>query len=292
LQFDTYHRTRQASYLGYMTQAIINNLPALLFVTWQREFSFSLQTLGALVSFNFVVQLVTDALAAKYLDGWGYRRSVVLAHVFATIGLLSMAFLPNIFRNPIIGLAIAMLFNGVGGGLTEVLVSPIVEALPSDEKSSAMSLLHSFYSWGFLAVVIGTTLFLTLVGSASWRWVLVVWAIVPFLNSFLFAKVPILPIVSDEEKMGVKELFTQKKFLLFIVLMIAAGASEQAIVQWASYFSEIGLSLTKAQGNLFGPALFALFMALSRTYIGKKGKDDQLVSTLLKQVYSVPHVFC
>ena len=277
----TYRHTLYACYIAYITQAIVNNLAPLLFVTFQHEFHLSLTKIGALISINFVTQIITDLIAAKYVDRIGYRAATVLAHIMSALGLVSMAFLPGMLPDPYVGMVASIMMCAIGGGLNEVLISPIVESLPGDQKEQAMSLLHSFYCWGHVAVVLLSTLFFAVIGIANWRWLCMLWAIVPFLNIFLFARVPMIPPVSDEERTPLKQLFRAPVFYLLLILMIAAGASEQAMSQWSSLFAELGLNVSKSMGDLMGPCAFALLMGLSRLFYGIKGENIDLSKFLI-----------
>lgn len=277
----TYKHTLYASYIGYITQAIINNLPPLLFVTFQKEFGLSLEQIGLLVSFNFGIQLFTDLVAVKYVDRIGYRTALVIAHILSFVGLVSFTILPFVLANAYVGLLLPMMICAVGGGLNEVLISPVVEALPGDEKASAMSLLHSFYCWGHVAVVVLTTVFFLIAGTGSWRYLPVLWSSIPFFNLFLFAKVPIKTLVEEGEKTPVRKLFLHRFFWLFLVLMVCSGASEQAMSQWSSLFAELGLGVSKTLGDLLGPCAFALFMGLIRAFYGVKGSKINLKKMLI-----------
>jgi len=264
----TYKHTLYASYLGYVTQSIVNNLPPLLFVTFNERFGVSLSELGFLVSINFAIQMLTDLLAVKYIDRIGHRRGVVLAQALSTAGLVLLGILPYAMGNAFVAILIPVALNAVGGGLLEVLVSPIVESLPGEHKEKKMSLLHSFYCWGHVAVVLFSTLYFSLAGIASWRWLPLLWAVVPFVNVFFYGKVPLCAPVPEHLRIPLRQLFSKKVFLLFLVMMICAGASEQAMSQWSSLFAERGLSVTKAMGDLLGPCAFAVLMGLSRLLYG------------------------
>lgn len=277
----TFRHTLFACYIGYITQAIINNLAPLLFVTFQNEFHLSLTMIGALISVNFVTQIITDLIAVKYVDRIGYRAASVLAHIMATLGLVSMATLPGLLPDPYIGMLIAIILCAIGGGLNEVLISPIVESLPGDQKEQAMSLLHSFYCWGHVAVVLLSTLFFATIGVSSWRTLCMLWAIIPLFNIFLFAKVPMTVPVSEEERTPLRKLFRAPVFWLLMILMIAAGASEQAMSQWSSLFAELGLNVSKSMGDLLGPCAFAFLMGLSRLFYGIKGDRIDLRKFLI-----------
>ena len=266
-----YKHTRTACYLGYITQAIVNNLAPLLFVTFQKQFSISLDKIGLLISVNFAMQMLIDALAAKFVDKIGYRTCIVGAHIFCTVGLAGMGIFPFVFPSAYAGLIAAVLINAVGGGLIEVLVSPIVESLPGDEKASAMSLLHSFYCWGHVSVVLLSTVFFVSIGTEHWTILSVLWALVPLFNTFLFLNVPLNTIHSEEASLPIRKLFSMKLFWVFLLLMICAGASEQAMSQWTSLFAESGLQVSKTMGDLLGPCAFAVLMGVSRAFYGKFG---------------------
>ena len=282
-----YYRTLYASYLGYITQAIVNNLAPLLFVVFQQEFQISVAQIGFLVTFNFSVQILTDLVAAKYVEKWGYKPSILAAHVFSVVGLVGLGVFPDLFGNAYVGLLAAIAIYAVGGGLIEVLVSPIVEALPLDGKSAAMSLLHSFYCWGHGAVVLLSTLFFRIAGTENWRLLTLLWAAVPLLNLFLFAGAPIRVLTEEGASLPVKKLFSSRLFWLLFVLMLCSGASEQAMSQWSSYFAETGLKVSKTVGDLLGPCLFAVLMGLSRAFYGVQGNRIPL-----KKFISVSSVVC
>lgn len=277
----TFKHTLHASYLGYVTQAIINNLPPLLFVTFQKEFAISLKQIGLLISVNFGVQLLTDLLAVKLIDRIGYRIGIVCAHVLSFLGLAAFSVLPFVFLRGYTGLLISMTLCSVGGGLLEVLVSPIVEALPGEEKASAMSLLHSFYCWGQVAVVLLSTVFFLTAGIGKWYYLPVLWSILPLANTFFFARVPLRPLVEEENRQPLRQLFKRRLFWLFILLMICAGSSELAMSQWASLFAELGLRVSKFVGDLLGPCTFAVGMGLVRFLYGIKGSKLNLEKMLV-----------
>lgn len=266
-----FKHTRNACYLGYITQAIVNNLAPLLFVTFQNQFEITLEKIGLLISINFAMQMIVDLLAVKFVDKVGYRICTIAAHVCCTIGLVGMGIFPFLFSNAYMGLITAVLINAIGGGLIEVLISPIVESLPGDEKSSAMSLLHSFYCWGHVGVVILSTIFFLTVGIQKWYLLTAFWALVPLFNTFFFSKVPMHTVDQHAGGLPLRKLFSRKIFWVFLILMICSGASEQAMSQWASLFAESGLKVSKTLGDLLGPCAFALLMGVSRAFYGKFG---------------------
>ena len=266
---NNYNHTVFACYFGYVVQAIVNNFAPLLFLTFRNEFGIPLEKITSLITVNFLFQLVVDVIAAKVVDKIGYRKCIVAAQFFSALGIAGMGFLPNLFSDPYYGLLISILLYALGGGLIEVLVSPIVEACPIKAKKAAMSLLHSFYCWGHLFVVLLSTLFFTLFGIENWRILAVIWAVIPLINGFYFIKVPIAPLTAEGEQIPIKKLFSSKTFWLFIVIMVCAGASEQGMSQWASTFAEAGLNVSKTVGDLAGPSLFAITMGVSRVIYSK-----------------------
>ncbi len=269
-----YKSTLHACYFGYITQALVVNLPPLLFVIFSDKFGFTPIELGSLVLFIFATQFVVDALSVKFIDRLGYRLSALLAHSFAAVGMIALSVLPSVMPNQQaqhVGIIIAALLFSIGGGLIEVIVSPIVESLPSDAKAESMSLLHSFYSWGQVLVIVLSTLALMLVGNDLWFVIPAVWSILPLFTLYMFAKVPLMPMQPQETRVPLKSLLTSKLFILAVVLMVCSGAAEQAMAQWASLFVEKGLGIDKTLGDLLGPCLFALMMGITRTAYGVKG---------------------
>lgn len=277
----TFKHTLRACYTGFITQAIVNNLAPLLFIVFQDKFNISFEKVGRLILINFGTQIIADYIAARYADRIGYRRAAVLAHLFCAVGLICLGVLPVILPDPYIGLMIAAMIYAAGGGFIEVLISPIVESLPGEAKASAMSLVHSFYSWGQMAVVLVTTLLLKALGADIWFLLPVMWSFIPIYNLFQFLKVPLMPTVPEEEKTPVRELFKTRTFVLALILMMCAGSSELTMSQWSSLFAEKGLQVPKVLGDLLGPFLFALFMGVGRTLYGFLGHKIHLRSALV-----------
>lgn len=267
-----YQLTMYACFIGYIVQAIVNNFLPLLFVTFQKTYSIPLTQITLLITLNFGIQLVIDMLSAGFVDKIGYRASAIIAHVCSAAGLVLLTVLPEAFPDPFAGILIAVFIYAIGGGLIEVLISPILEACPTDNKEKAMSLLHSFYCWGHVGVVLISTLFFTLFGIENWKILAVCWAVVPAVNIILFAKAPIYSLHEEGETgLTLKQLFTRKIFWVMMLMMLCAGASEQAVSQWASTFAEQGLGVSKTIGDLAGPMSFAALMGLSRLLYGKFG---------------------
>lgn len=265
-----YHHTIRASYLGYITQAIINNFAPLLLLYFQQEFSFTLTQITLLTTVNFAVQLCVDLASAWFVDRIGYRPCMIAAHTLAAAGLIGMAVLPGLLPSAYAGMMMAVVCYAIGGGLIEVLISPIVESCPTEGKESAMGLLHSFYCWGHVFLILVSTAFFAAFGLSSWRVLACLWAVIPLLNVGYFSLVPIYPIVPDgTPQMSLGSLMKNRLFWLLAVLMICAGASEQAMSQWASAFAESALHVSKTMGDLAGPCAFALLMGTSRALYGK-----------------------
>ena len=271
-----YNCTLKASYTGYVVQAIVNNFAPLLFLTFQGVFGISLGRITLLVTVNFGIQLLVDLLSARFVDRIGYRTCIVAAHIFAAAGLAGLAFIPDLVPGHFAGLVVCVCLYAIGGGIIEVLISPIVEACPTGKKDAAMSLLHSFYCWGAVAVVLGSTLFFTVAGVGNWRILALLWALVPAVNALVFARVPILSLVEDGDGMGIRELAGNRVFWLFAFIFVCAGASEQAMSQWASAFAESGLKVSKTMGDLAGPCMFSVLMGLSRALYAKYSEKIQL----------------
>jgi fucose permease len=277
----TYKHTVIACYLGYITQAAVVNLSPILFIVFQNQFHISYEMIGRLILINFGTQLLTDVVAVRYIDRLGIRPAAIFGHAIVVVGFILMSVLPHVMSSPYAGLVIADVVYAIGGGLIEVLVSPTVDALPGEAKDSAMSLLHSFYSWGQVAVMLLSTLFIRAFGANLWFLLPLLWAIVPTFNTMLFARVPLAPAIPHHEKTPLKRLFTSRIFILAMLLMMCAGASEQAIAQWSSLFAEKGLGIPKLVGDLLGPVLFAAFMGVGRMVYGIWGERINLKVTLI-----------
>lgn len=266
----SYKSTKVACYLGYITQAISINLLPLLYVTFQKEFSVSLAQLGLLVTVLFVVQIAVDLLAARFGKNLSYRYGSVISFVLAALGLAMMCVLPSVMDDPYVAIFISSVVLSVGGGMTEVLISPIVDAIPEEGKVGEMSLLHSFYCWGVVAVIALSTAFFALVGIDHWRWLMLLWTVMPILTALLFCFVPLPPkpvaAVESQKNGGLLRNYT---FWLILALMVCSGATELGPAQWASFFAEHGLHIPKAVGDLLGPCALALFQGVSRVVFAR-----------------------
>lgn len=267
-----YNKTITACFTGYIVQAIVNNFVPLLFLTFQRTYHIPLSQITLLVTFNFGIQLLVDLLSVSFVDKIGYRVSMVIAHILAAVGIVLLTFLPELLPSAFAGILIAVMIYAIGGGLLEVLVSPVVEACPSDNKEKAMSMLHSFYCWGHVGVVLFSTLFFRIFGIGNWKILAVIWAVIPLVNAFVFTRVPMAALMEEGESgLSLKDLLGMKLFWVLLIMMVCAGASEQAVSQWASTFAEKGLGVSKTIGDLAGPMAFAILMGSSRAFYGKYG---------------------
>lgn len=270
-----YSLTLTACYVGYVIQAMVNNLSPLLFVQFKRQFALDSAMLSFIIFINFGLQIIVDSLSAKITEKIGYRAGAILAQVFSCTGLVCLGVLPNVI-NPFTGIITATVLMAIGGGFVEVILSPVIEALPLGNKSGAMCFLHSFYCWGHIFTVLAATIYFNLFTIDAWRYLPVALAVIPLLNCITFAVCPLETLEGDETPSSYKSIFTMRGFWLFPVLILASGAAEQAIAQWASDFAEIGLGVDKTLGDVFGTCLFALGMALSRTVYGVLGEKIDL----------------
>ena len=275
-----YSKTINCCLVGYVVQAIINNYVPLLFVTFNRDFGVSLEKISLIITINFIVQITADLVSSKFVDRIGYRASVVLAHAFSFVGMMLLAVLPNVM-DPYGGLVIATVVCALGGGLIEVIISPIVEACPSENKAAHMSLLHSFYCWGHVAVVLISTVFFALVGTEKWYILAAVWALLPLVNGIAFCYVPILTLTEKGKSTPIPQLMRTKTFWAFIVIMVCAGACELSVAQWASAFAEAGLGVSKTVGDLAGPMAFAILMGASRIFYSRMGNKIRIEKYLV-----------
>ena len=277
-----YKSTIRACFAGYVVQAVVNNFVPLLFLTFQSQYGIPLSQVTLLITINFALQLAVDGVSVFFIDRIGYRAAAVIAHICAALGLVGLAFLPDLLPSPFAGLLLSVLLYALGGGLLEVIVSPIVESCPSDHKAQTMSILHSFYCWGSAGVIVISTLFLKIFGASSWKILAAIWALLPLANCFVFTKVPLAPLVAEGGTgMHIGQLFRRRVFWVIMLMMLCAGASEQAVSQWASTFAEKGLGVSKAVGDLAGPTVFALLMATSRLLYGKFGAKIDLNKAMM-----------
>ena len=278
---NNYKKTLIACYLGFVTQAISANFAPLLFLTFKNTYGITLEMIAMIPMVFYLTQLFVDYAATEFADKLGYRICVVASQVLSAFGIASMCILPEIMPTPFSGILISVILYAIGSGLIEVLVSPIVEACPFENKSGMMSLLHSFYCWGAMGVILGSTLFFTIFGINNWKILTLIWAIIPLYNAFNFIKCPIDRLPDSDESMGIRQLFQMPLFCLMILLMVCSGASEACMAQWASAFTESALGVSKTVGDLAGPCLFAMFMGISRMLYGKFSEKLDLIKVML-----------
>ncbi len=272
-----FQKTKKACYLGFITQAIAANFAPLLFLKFHKDYGISLGNIALISTVFFFTQLLVDLFCAKFVDRIGYRFSIVVSEVLSALGLIGLAFLPDLLPDAFAGILISVTIYAMGCGLIEVLVSPIIEACPFENKEATMSLLHSFYCWGTVGTIVISTLFFKIFGMDSWKWLAVIWTLIPAYNIFNFATCPIVPIVEEGQGMGIRKLFKIPLFWASICLMVCAGASELAMAQWASAYAEAALGLSKTIGDLLGPCMFAVTMGINRIIFGKYGEKMNLV---------------
>lgn len=276
-----YKKTLIACYLGFVTQAISANFTPLLFLTFKNTYGIGFEMIALIPMVFYLTQLLIDLAATKFVDKIGYRTCVVSSQVLSAAGLVSMAILPELLPVSFAGILIAVILYAMGSGLIEVLVSPIVEACPFENKDGMMSLLHSFYCWGAVGVILGSTLFFTVFGVENWKILTMIWAVVPLYNAFNFISCPMERLVEDGKSMRISQLLRLPLFWLMILLMVCSGASEASMAQWASSFTEFAMGVSKTVGDLAGPCLFAVFMGISRIVYGKMSEKLDLTKTML-----------
>lgn len=276
-----YKKTLIACYLGFVTQAISANFAPLLFLTFKNTYGITLEKIAMIPLVFYLTQLLVDLAATKFADKIGYRTCVVASQVLSSVGLVFMAILPEMLPLPFIGILISVVLYAIGSGLIEVLVSPIVEACPFENKDGMMSLLHSFYCWGAMGVILGSTLFFVVFGVENWKILTFIWALVPLYNTFNFIRCPIERLIEDGKSMGIRKLLKTPVFWLMIILMVCSGASEATMAQWASAFTESAIGVSKTVGDLAGPCLFAMFMGISRMLYGKFSEKLDLIKVML-----------
>ena len=276
-----YRKTLLACYLGFITQAITANFAPLLFLTFKDTYGIPLEKIALIPMAFFLTQLLIDFAATKFVDRIGYRTCVVCSQVLSAVGLALLAVLPEVLPDPFTGILIAVVLYAMGAGLIEVLISPIVEACPFDNKDGVMSLLHSFYCWGMVGVILGSTVFFAVFSVKNWHILALLWAVIPFVNAFNFLKCPIERLTEDGEGMKMGQLFRIPLFWLMALLMVCSGASEISMAQWASAFTESAMGVSKTIGDLAGPCLFAVLMGISRVFYGKMSEKLDLTKTML-----------
>lgn len=261
-----YTMTKIACYVGYVVQAVVNNFLPILFIALQNIYGLSYEQLARIILFNFLTQMVTDFITPKILAIIGYRKAAMLAHISASAGLVFLGILPKIMESTYFAIIISMVITAFGSGLIEVILSPMVDMLPTSNKAGSMSILHSFYCWGQAFTIIATTVMVMFFGFEGWANIPIIWAVIPFVNIFSFSFVPIIEPEKDQKTASLKQLFQNKSFILFLIMMLCSGAAEITMAQWASMFAQQSLGVSKAVGDLAGPCAFAIFMGAGRIW--------------------------
>ena len=270
MKTQNFNHTVRACFMGSVIQAIVINFAPLLFVTFHNTYGIGLDKISFLITIIFSIQLLVDASSPLFVKRIGYRATAILTQAFSAAGMIALAVLPGICPNPYVGLLIATALYAIGAGLGEVVISPIVEYCPTKRKAATMCLLHSFYCWGQMFAVLASTLFFVIFGIENWHYLALIWAILPIANAVVFCIVP-MPDVHEEDGagIGVKKLFSQKRFWILALVMLCGGAAELCISQWASAFAQTGLGVEKTVGDLMGPCLFAALMGTARLLYAK-----------------------
>lgn len=275
-----YNKTKIACYLGFITQAITSCFVPLLFLKFHNDYHISYGMIALIPTVFFITQIIIDLFCAKYVDKIGYRKSIIVSCIGAALGLFGLAFLPDIF-DPFVGIIICVILYAIGSGLVEVLCNPIITACPFDNKEATISLLHSFYCWGSVLTVVVSTTFFYIFGIENWKILSCLWALIPTINIFNFATCPIEQIVEEDKGMKPMELFSTPLFFVFMSLMVCAGASELAMAQWASAYTESALGFSKTLADLAGPCMFAVAQGTCRSLFGKYGDRLNLKNSML-----------
>lgn len=276
-----YLPTKLAGYVGFVVQAIVNNFLPILFIVFQNVYNLSYERLGRLIVFNFATQMFIDLLTPKIVGKIGYRKAAILSQGAAAAGLVLLSVLPNIMSDSYLAIIISIMVYATGSGLMEVILSPMIEMLPTGNKSGNMAVLHSFYCWGQAFTVLGTTALVYLFGFRNWIFIPIIWAVIPFLNMFSFIKVPIVEPGAEQKQATFLQLIKEPKFIIYMIMMLCAGASEIAMAEWASIFAQNALGVSKAVGDIAGPCAFALFMGLGRVIYAKFSKKISFTKLLV-----------
>ena len=277
----SYTPTKIASYVGFFVQAIVNNFLPILFIALQDVYKIGYEKLGRLIMFNFITQLLTDMLTPKIVGIFGYRKTAFMCQGFAALGLAMLSFMPRVLPDPYVGTVISVMVYAFASGLMEVILSPMVEMLPTKNKSGNMSILHSFYCWGQAVTALATTFLVSLFGYLNWMYIPLIWAIVPFINMFSFLRVPIIEPEPERKSDSLKKLLSSPLFRCFMVMMLCAGASEIAMAEWASMFAQQALGVSKVVGDLAGPCAFAIFMGTGRILYARFAERLSFRKTLI-----------
>ena len=276
----SYKSTVIACYTGYFSQAIVVNLVPIIFIPLRERFGFSYSQLGLLILINFVTQILIDISLSKAADKYGLRIFAVVSHFLCVAGFLLFAFTPYFFAGQeFLGYMVSSVVFSAGGGLLEILLNPIIDAIPAKQKDRAMILLHSFYAWGQAAVVIITTLLLFF--GVNLTVIILLWAAIPFVNGFIFSKVPIAEKENKENIIKIRQLIKNPIFIIAFIAILFGSASEATMAQWASSFMQKGLGLPKITGDILGICGFAVMLGTGRALYGFYAKKVRLNKILI-----------
>jgi MFS family permease len=277
----SYQLTTISCFVGIFCQAISSNITAILFIPLMTLYGLSYVHLGLLVGINFTTQVMVDIIASRLVDRFGFRVFVLPSDILAVIGLVLFGLTPFIFSNVLAGLILSTIIFSAACGLQEVMLSPIVNAIPHDAKGPAMALMHSFYAWGQTATIVITTLFLFVFGIRSWQIIVLLWAIVPLVNFFMFLAAPFPGVVHEDQRLTMRDLLFKPYYLIALLAILGGAATELVMNQWSSTFSEKVLELPKITGDLLGMTGFAVLLGLGRVFYGRFGHKMNMNNVLI-----------
>lgn len=269
-----YKRTKLSCYFSYLSMASAFSLPPILFVTFREMYGISYTLLGTLVLINFCTQLSIDLIFSFFSEHFNVHKTVKIMPLLTSLGLVIYAIIPSVFpQHAYAGLVIGTIIFSVASGLSEVLLSPVVAAIPSEHPDKDMSMLHSLYAWGVFSVVVISTIFLNVFGRENWMYLTIFLAIFPSIASYLFATSPMPEMnLSHGSKSG-----DAKKHNLGLALCVACiflgSCAENTMSNWISSYMENALHISKTLGDILGMALFAILLGLTRTWYAKYGRN-------------------
>lgn len=278
---NTFTRTKIACYTVNVSMSVVGNLSPLLFITFHDLYGISYSLLGLLVLVNFCTQLCIDLIFSFFSNKFNIPLVLRVMPALTLAGLALYALAPVIFPSAVyLGLVLGTILFSVSGGLAEVLISPVIAAIPADNPEREMSKLHSVYAWGVVAVILFGTLFLLAFGQQNWQWLTVTLMLIPLLAFVAFLRAEIPQMQSGEKSSGSVGQLKNKTLWLCVVGIFLGGASECTMAQWASGYLEQALSIPKVWGDIFGVALFSLTLGLGRSLYAKFGKNAEKILLL------------
>lgn len=277
----SYQLTTISCFVGIFCQAVSSNITAILFIPLMTLYGLSYVHLGLLVGINFTTQVLVDIIASRLVDRYGFRVFVLPSDILAVIGLVLFGLTPVLFDNILTGLVFSTIIFSASCGLQEVMLSPIVNAIPHNDKGPAMALMHSFYAWGQVATIIITTLFLFFFGIENWQVIVFLWALVPLVNFFMFLAAPFPGVIHENQRMTMRDLILKPFYLVALLAIMGGAATELVMNQWSSTFSEKVLELPKVTGDILGMCGFAVFLGLGRVLYGRYGSKINMNNVLV-----------